>query len=84
MYDLRILPVPGKIVITAGSPGVGTRGTQAIPHYTTRFGVEIQEERLLSHGYASGITCGYQDESPCGDLWLLCLKLVTLHNLITL
>ncbi len=39
---------------------------------------------VVSHGYASGITRGYQDESPCGDLWLLCLKLVTLHNLITL
>ena len=78
------MPGIGKMSLTTDNPGWGTRGTQAIPHYTTRFGVEIQEERLLSHGYASGITRGYQDESPCGDLWLLCLKLVTLHNLITL
>ena len=48
----------GKMSLTTGSPGWGTRGTQAIPHYTTRFGVEIQEERLLSHGYAFGITRG--------------------------
>ena len=56
--NLRILPGMGKIKLTAGSPEWGTRGTQALPHYTTRFGVEIQGERPLSHGYAFGITRG--------------------------
>ena len=37
-----------------------------------------QGEGLLSHGYAFGITRGKRDESPCGDLWIFCLKLVTL------
>ena len=56
--NLSILPGMGKIKLTAGSPEWGTRGTQALPHYTTRFGVEIQGERPLSHGYAFGITRG--------------------------
>ena len=33
--DLRILPGMGKIVLSAGSPGWGTRGKQASPHRTT-------------------------------------------------
>ena len=37
-----------------------------------------QGERFLSRGYAFGITRGKRDESPCRDLWIVCLKLVTL------
>ena len=37
-----------------------------------------QGERILSHGYAFGITRGKRDESQQEDLWIFCLKLVTL------
>ena len=56
--DLRILPGMGKIKLTAGSPEWGTRGKRDLPHYATRFGVEILGERPLSRGYAFGITRG--------------------------
>ena len=39
-----------------------------------------QGEGLLSHGYAFGITRGKRDESPCGDLRFMRLKLVTLYG----
>ena len=47
----------GKIKLTAGSPGVGTRGKRYHHNTTTRTGVETMSGYHV-HGYAFCITRG--------------------------
>ena len=53
--DLSILPGMGKIKLAAGSLEWGTRGKRDLPHYATRFGVEIQGEDPWAAGMPSAL-----------------------------